>query len=99
MSQDFEYTRGVEACTSNKFQILSEEEDDIQSEEDVILPSFSNTMLNNNVNLLNKNYYVWNKNINFCSGYFPSFITLDCNKLNLISQNTNLKNIKKQQLS
>ena len=30
----------------------------------------------------------------FSSGYFPSFITLDDNKYNLISQNTNPNNIK-----
>ena len=51
-------------------------------------------MLNNDSYFSDNKYYVYNKNINFCSGYFPSFITLDCNKLNLISQDNSLKNIK-----
>ena len=91
-SQNFEYTRGVEACTSNKFQILSEE-DKIQSQEDVLLPNFYNIMLNNDVKLLNKNYYVYNKNVNVCSGYFPSPIPLDYNNLESIPQNNDIKNI------
>ena len=33
------------------------------------------------------NYYVYEKNKNFCSGYFPSFITINDLKYNLISQN------------
>ena len=94
MDQTFEYSRGVEAYTSNRFHILSEEEDQISSEEEIILPCFNNVMLNNDVCFLDKNYYVFNKNINFCSGYFPSYISLNCNKLNLISQDSSLKNIK-----
>ena len=92
LDQTFEYSRSVEAYTSNRYSPLSEEEDQILPEEEVILPDFNYVMLNEL--FLNNNYYVFNKNYNFCSGYFPSFITLDCNKYNLISQDTSLKNIK-----
>ena len=42
----------------------------------------------------NKCYnYAYERNKNFCSGYFPSFITLTNSKLDLISKNNNINNI------
>ena len=39
--------------------------------------SFDNYMIVNSNCLDNNNYFMYNKNKNFCSGYFPDFITLD----------------------
>ena len=50
--------------------------------------------LNINNNLSNNCYnYVYEKNKNLCSGYFPSFITLSDPKYDLISQNNLPNNI------
>ena len=100
------HVKGAEVTTSNRFQVLSEEEvtknrqdpsnDQIPSTEDVILPedcSFYNFMMNND-KINNIDYYMYDKNKNFCSGYFPSFITLDDDKHYQISNNTSLDNIK-----
>ena len=102
----FNFSGGAEVTTSNRFLLFSEEDhwnnldpstDQIDPTE-VILPYNSDKLLYTKKifdNLNNDcNYYVYEKNKNFCSGYFPSFITLDDNKYNLISQNTNLDNIK-----
>ena len=48
----------------------------------------NNDLINSN------NYYMYEKNKKFCSGYFPSFITLDDDKYYQISNNTNPDNIK-----
>ena len=64
-------------------------------EDGVILPhyiSFDKFLQIDNM-LYDHNYYMFERNKNFCSGYFPSFITLDIDKYNIISQNTNPENI------
>ena len=48
----------------------------------------------NNDKINNINYYMYDRNKKFCSGYFPSFITLDDDKHYQISNNTSLDNIK-----
>ena len=52
-------------------------------------------MLYSNHNRFDSNCYnyVYEKNKNFCSGYFPSFIILPIKKFNLISQNNQINNI------
>ena len=39
--------------------------------------SFYDFMLNNNKSLNNNNHFLYKRNKDFCSGYFPNFITLD----------------------
>ena len=105
-SNSFSSLGGAEMTTSNRFLLLSEEDqcsnldppiDQIEPEDIILSPNFKKLLYTNNISdELNNdcNYYVFEKNKNFCSGYFPSFITLDDNKYNLISQNTNSDNIK-----
>ena len=103
-TQSFSYYQGAEVTTSNKFELLTEEDllasdpsvDQIIPEEDgIILPDYVtlNNFIHNKNNLFDKTYYMYEKNKNFCSGYFPSFITLDNEKYNMISLNTNPDNI------
>ena len=56
--------------------------------------SSKNSLYSDSVIFGNKCYnYVYEENKHFCSGYFPSFITLADTKYDLISQNNNINNI------
>ena len=104
-TQSFNHYQGDEVTTYNKFELLTEEEnlqtsnpddDQILPEENgIILPDYISldNFIHNDSTLYDQNYYMYDKNKNFCSGYFPSFITLDNDKYNMISQNTNPENI------
>ena len=104
-NQSFNRLGGAEVTTSNRYELLSEEDhwndldpstSQIEPTEEVVLPdcfSFNKFMLNDNL-IYDCNYYMYERKKKNCSGYFPSFITLDDDKYNLISQNTNLDNIK-----
>ena len=104
-TQSFNYYKGAEVTTYNKFELLTEEEnlqtsnpyDDqiVPAEDGIILPHYVSleSFLQTDSILYDQNYYLYDKNKNFCSGYFPDFITLDIDKYNKISQNTNPENI------
>ena len=51
--------------------------------------SFDNYMIVNSNCIDDNNYFLYNKNKNFCSGYFPDFITLNDNSYYQLSNENN----------
>ena len=112
--ESVQFTVGAEVTTSNRFQVLTEEDslaNQIFPPEEVSPPeermfadiqtqppeetsfseerSFFDFMNKDNKCINNNNYFLFERNKNFCSGYFPNFITLDDELYYHMSNNIN----------